>query len=230
MSWDAAEDMAKWNAMALRFHARAHAQDGPFYLRAQSVVEVTSHQHVARVTATARRVLEIGVGGGEHIVFGGDPARHELYVGIDLDKDFARLCRDRHGIPVSVGDMSRLPFADRSFDCLIAMGVLEHVESLSNALAEAERVLEPGGAFHVLIPTNGGVAVEAFKRVVSYPTMRRNGIKRPDLVWSTLNVNDYKRIAAALQSRFDLVAQQALPFKWMPWHLSPLWVFHCTRR
>ena len=128
--------------MALKFHARADAQDGPLYLRAQSVVEATSHRHVARATATARRVLEIGVGGGEHIVFGADPTRHQLYVGIDLDEDFARLCRNRHGIPVSVGDMSRLPFADGAFDCLVAMGVLEHVESLSSALAEAERVLE----------------------------------------------------------------------------------------
>jgi ubiquinone/menaquinone biosynthesis C-methylase UbiE len=110
------------------------------------------------------------------------------------------------------------------------MGALEHVEGLTSALGEVERVLEPGGVLHVLIPTNGSLAVGAFKRVVTYPTMRRAGINRPDLVWASLNVNDFKRVSATLASRFDLVSQQALPFKRMPWHLSPLWVFHCMRR
>ena len=51
------------------------------------------------------------------------------------------------GIEFLCGDAERLPFADRSFDLYtIAFGI-RNVTHLSRALAEARRVLKPGGRF-----------------------------------------------------------------------------------
>jgi SAM-dependent methyltransferase len=230
MTWNAADDMARWDRIALDVHQRAHGRRSSPYVRAMSIVEASAHRHVANATKGARRVLEIGVGGGEHLVFAGKPELHELYVGIDLDPGFARVCNERHGIPVAIANVEALPFPAARFDAVLALSLLEHVERLSTALGEIERVLDPGGSLHVVIPTNGSFAVGAFKQLVTYPTLRLAGIKRPDLVWATLNVNDYKRVSAALQRRFRLVRQQALPMRFLPWHLSPLWVFECAKR
>lgn len=46
-----------------------------------------------------------------------------------------------------LGDAMRLPFADASFDVVCAMDFLEHVEEPAAVVAEASRVLKPGGLF-----------------------------------------------------------------------------------
>jgi 2-polyprenyl-6-hydroxyphenyl methylase / 3-demethylubiquinone-9 3-methyltransferase len=45
------------------------------------------------------------------------------------------------------GDAYRLPYADGAFQVACAMDVLEHVDEPGRALAEASRILQPGGLF-----------------------------------------------------------------------------------
>jgi SAM-dependent methyltransferase len=61
------------------------------------------------------------------------------------------LARSR-GVDARVGDAQDLPYADASFDCVLAAWVLFHVPDLDRALAEISRVLVPGG--HVVAVTN----------------------------------------------------------------------------
>jgi len=49
-------------------------------------------------------------------------------------------------------DATRLPFADGSFDAIIAAEILEHVPNDTAALAEIARVLRPGGRVAVTVP------------------------------------------------------------------------------
>jgi SAM-dependent methyltransferase len=51
------------------------------------------------------------------------------------------------------GDACRLPFADDSFDRIIASEVLEHVPDDEAALAELARVLRPGGTLAATVPS-----------------------------------------------------------------------------
>jgi DNA-binding transcriptional ArsR family regulator/precorrin-6B methylase 2 len=55
-----------------------------------------------------------------------------------------RLARFDHARVVQ-GDMHALPFADASFDQVVMLNVLVHSESPGKAIAEAARVLDPGG-------------------------------------------------------------------------------------
>jgi SAM-dependent methyltransferase len=51
------------------------------------------------------------------------------------------------------GDACRLPFADDTFDHIIASEVLEHVPDDAAALAELHRVLKPGGTLAATVPS-----------------------------------------------------------------------------
>jgi SAM-dependent methyltransferase len=51
-----------------------------------------------------------------------------------------------------LGFADRLPFADRTFDTVLATEVLEHVENVERAAAELFRVLRPGGHALVTVP------------------------------------------------------------------------------
>lgn len=52
--------------------------------------------------------------------------------------------RDARGVQ---GDEDRLPFADASFDLIVAAGTLDTVSDLPGALSLVRRVLRPGGLF-----------------------------------------------------------------------------------
>jgi SAM-dependent methyltransferase len=58
---------------------------------------------------------------------------------------------DSLAAPVN-GDATCLPFADASFDRVIAAEVLEHIPDDTRALAELARVLRPGGTIAVTVP------------------------------------------------------------------------------
>src|SRR5439155_280619 len=73
-----------------------------------------------------------------------------------------------------VGDIVRLPFADATFDLVVATGVLEYAD-VERALAELARVLCPGGRAVVSYP-NPAALYGIWKSHVWYPAVR--GVKR----------------------------------------------------
>jgi len=99
---------------------------------------------LAGVPAPGRRTLDLGCGEGR---FSRDlRAMGHRVVGLDVSVsmlDAAR--RAEPAIPVCLADASRTPFADGSFDLVIAFMSLQDVDEAAAAIREAARVLEPGG-------------------------------------------------------------------------------------
>jgi 2-polyprenyl-6-hydroxyphenyl methylase/3-demethylubiquinone-9 3-methyltransferase len=94
------------------------------------------------------KVLDIGCGGGflsnylakaGFTVIGLDAAAESLTIARRHDAT-GRACYVR-------GDAYRLPYADGAFQAACAMDFLEHVDEPGSALAEAARILRPGGLF-----------------------------------------------------------------------------------
>ncbi len=90
-----------------------------------------------------RKVLEVGPGPGE--LSGRMMAELGAeVVALDVSERMVELARGR-GVDARIGDVQALPFADGSFDTVVAAWMLYHVPDLDRGLAEISRVLAPGG-------------------------------------------------------------------------------------
>ena len=106
--------------------------------------------------AAHRRVLDFGCGTG----YGAHRISPECasITGVDVSASAIDFARDhyqaarldfRHIAPV---EREPLPFADASFDVVLSFQVIEHVPDADRYLAEAARVLAPGGVLVVATP------------------------------------------------------------------------------
>jgi SAM-dependent methyltransferase len=90
------------------------------------------------------RVLDVGCGTGELLEHLQD--RGAVPSGVDPAPRMVELARARAvGVDVRLGDFERLPFDGGAFDALLAVNAFQFAEDQTDALAEAARVLAPGG-------------------------------------------------------------------------------------
>jgi SAM-dependent methyltransferase len=89
------------------------------------------------------RVLEVGVGTG--IVAAALRARGVPVYGVDLSDAMLRRAVDRLGPVVIRGDALALPVAAGSVDNVLFVAALHAIGDVAGAVAEAARVLRPGG-------------------------------------------------------------------------------------
>ncbi len=94
-------------------------------------------------------VLEIGTGSGYGIEV--LAPRTERFVTLDKHAPAPGLL-DRPGVEFRCATVPPLPFADGSFDCVVSFQVIEHIERDALFVAEARRVLRPGGMLILSTP------------------------------------------------------------------------------
>lgn len=129
----------------------------------QALAEVSGL--LGRPLRAGERVLDAGCGTG-WLAAGLRRACPDLsVVGADVSAGMLGACRDAGGWPLVQADAGRLPFGDRTFDVVVARGVLHHLPDVPGALAEWRRVAR-GAVVLVSEPTpaverHGGVLVRA---------------------------------------------------------------------
>jgi len=91
-------------------------------------------------------VLDVGCGPG--YVSAAAVERGARAIGLDFSSEMLAIARDKFpGIEFREGDAQNLPFADRTFDRVLANFSLLHLADPERACAEACRVLKSGGRF-----------------------------------------------------------------------------------
>jgi SAM-dependent methyltransferase len=111
--------------------------------------------------AGARSVLDVGCGEGQVSRLAAGVAGVERVVGIDPSWNQIVVAAARGGTAGFVrSSADGLPFADSSFDAVVACLVFEHVDAVDAAIGEVARVLSAGGRFcfflnHPLLQTPG---------------------------------------------------------------------------
>jgi SAM-dependent methyltransferase len=110
-----------------------------------------------------RRLLDVGCGNGRFLAllreFGGPQWSP---VGIDFDEQAVAACRAQ-GFEAYGGRIEDLPVADASFDAVIMLQLIEHVEDPVAVSRAVHRLLRPGGVFIVETPNLGGLDYALFQ-------------------------------------------------------------------
>jgi SAM-dependent methyltransferase len=75
-------------------------------------------------------------------------------VGADFSRQALVFCASRGLRRVAQADAARLPFSDASFDVVTAFDLIEHVADDRALIAEAWRVLRPGGFLLATVPAH----------------------------------------------------------------------------
>lgn len=146
-----------------------------------------------RQVAIPEPVLDLGCGDGHfaQMAFG-----HPVLVGVDPWWGPLQKARHSRGYRLNVQAMGNaLPFRDGAFASVISNSVLEHIEEVEPVLAEAARVLRPGGRLVVTMPSHlfteylGGAAAlrplgldEAYQRFFNF--ISRHAHTEPPERWA----------------------------------------------
>ena len=98
----------------------------------------------AALVGTGTHLLDVGCGSGLAMVLAAE--RGAMPSGIDISPGLLGVARER--LPqadLREGDMEELPFADAAFDAVIGINAFQFAGDPPRALAQAARVLRPGG-------------------------------------------------------------------------------------
>lgn len=112
-----------------------------------------------------KRLLEVGGGQGELAERMQDELGAEVTF-VDQSPRMVELARARGLERAQVGDVQALPFADGTFDTVVAAWMLYHVPDIERGLAEIARVLTAGGA--LIAVTNSFDHVGELRELVHY--------------------------------------------------------------
>lgn len=105
-----------------------------------------------------------------------------------------------HGViaELRTGTAEALPYADASFDAVVAVSVLEFIPDLAAACREVTRVLRPGGRFYVVTPGKSWVADLGLRVLTGKSAVKDFGDRRD-------------RILQTLADHFDTDATRSFP-------------------
>lgn len=122
------------------------SQDHPIALLRAETREKMRWALPLLVEKNAVTVLDVGCGAGFVSNFLAE--KNFQVTGLDFSQpalDVARQFDPTHSVQYVQGDAYHLPFANDSFDAVIAFDFLEHVSNPQAILSEISRVLKPGG-------------------------------------------------------------------------------------
>jgi SAM-dependent methyltransferase len=111
-------------------------------------------EHIPFAQLNGRDVLEVGLGYGS--VAQRLAELGALYQGLDIASGPVAMVNHRlrqNGLlgGARQGSILAAPFADASFDAVVAIGCLHHTGDLQKAIGECRRVLRPGGALRFMV-------------------------------------------------------------------------------
>ena len=159
---------------------------------------------LARVDGVASRdILELGC--GEGMMFEGTATEP-----VQMDVSATRVRRaSGKGRLLLCADGYRLPFADRSFDVVLLIAVLEHTREPWRILTEAGRVLKPGGRVVMVVPNDWTMSAGRL-------LLGKFPIRYPDhLTFTTPG-----RMRRWLRVGFRVVEGLNLPFRFLPFAVN----------
>ena len=92
---------------------------------------------------TCRKIIDVGCGTGRYFSFFPDV---EVAIGVDISVEMLRLAKeDNPDVSFIVADITKLPFKDGVFDCVLSTRTLQHVVDQRTAVGELARLVAKEG-------------------------------------------------------------------------------------
>ncbi|MGC5262281.1 class I SAM-dependent methyltransferase [Streptomyces cyaneofuscatus] len=124
--------------------------------------------------------LGCGPGYGTRLILDRFGAAHVDAVDLDpymITRARRRLASQKHRVRLAVGDATDLSTAfgapDGAYDAVFDFAIIHHIPDWRSALAEAARVLKPGGVFVFEEVTAHALARPTYRRLFAHPTEDR---------------------------------------------------------
>lgn len=202
---------------------QAHYRPGSF----SNTIESSMKNSLRALRAgTAGPVVELGCGGTPMIDWAKRPAD---YVGVDQSVDLLKRAKQANPEATFIAaELHRLPFIDRCLPTMVANAVLEHVFHLETSVEEIARCIAADGSLYVLVPTEGGLAVDVARSVTSRRNARILGISTRECrdAQTRDHCNSVFGVGNALRKHFHLNRTRYWPFVVGGVHLNlaKMWV------
>jgi 2-polyprenyl-3-methyl-5-hydroxy-6-metoxy-1,4-benzoquinol methylase len=121
-----------------------------WFVSRRSIIEMVLRSQVKTIGPHSK-ILDAGCGTGGNLdllsSLGCD------VTGLEMEPDAAEIARSKSGKAVYIGSLpDQIPFADESFDLIVLLDVLEHIEDDIGTLASLTAKLKPGGNLLITVP------------------------------------------------------------------------------
>ncbi len=150
------------------FYKRKFKSAHPEWDDSMVLLTQLADKHIDRDTM----VLDAGCGNGNFVI---DELRGKFkkVVGVDVSPEVT--ARNKTADEIVFANLNNLSFKNDSFDAVVSLWVLEHVEDPTTVFKEIARVLRPGGTFVFVTPNKHNVLIR-LRRLLSHHTAEK-------LVW-----------------------------------------------
>jgi ubiquinone/menaquinone biosynthesis C-methylase UbiE len=100
------------------------------------------------------KILEIGMGQGRFLKKITEFRPDAKLFGIDISRTAIKFAKNDPNLKGNflIANAEKIPFPDDSFNVVVIMDVLEHVNNPKKVIPEVNRVLKPNGIFHFYVP------------------------------------------------------------------------------
>jgi SAM-dependent methyltransferase len=184
----------------------------PWRLYHQPIVRELSRALSASV---GKEVLNLG--SGPFFELPSLPKLDKRYTLCDIDPRALTLAREIHGAALAGTDTlipgAPLPYPNSHFDAVVSMEVVEHLIDPLPWLAEALRVLKPGGLLFLTTPNYASRSLRAIENTALEAIARSQGFSRKDLHPSKLDTQSLLSLLARAGAKNAVTKQ--ISFGWV---------------
>ena len=185
--------------------------------------------------ASAKYVMEVGAGNGEHLEFVDYTLSNGAtnYIALDFRKPTINETQNQSKLnKINViwgqGDIENLPFKNQSFDRVISTCLFLHLDNPLQAYEELKRVTKIKGELCIAYPTDPGLLNRFVKRFYTHRKAKKLGVQDIGLVSALEHRNNIHGLLEIQNHVFkdNLIRNHYLPFGLQSWNFNLLVISH----